>query len=207
MLGEIVSWLVATIGHWGYGGIVVLMFLESSFFPFPSEVVVPPAGYLAARGEMSLFLVIASGITGSLLGALFNYWIAVAVGRPFLRRYGSWFLIPPATLEKAERFFADHGHVSTFVGRLIPGIRQYISLPAGIARMNLFLFSLFTALGAGIWVVVLALAGYLFGANQEYLAAHLHQAVIAALAFCVVVVAGYVAVRRRMAAGTTGSEG
>ena len=197
MLAHVVSWLVATIGHWGYGGIVVLMFLESSFFPFPSEVVVPPAGYLASRGEMSLLLVIASGIAGSLLGALFNYWLAMAVGRPFLERHGRWFLVTPAALERADRFFAEHGHISTFIGRLVPGVRQYISLPAGLTRMDLFLFSLFTGLGAGIWVVVLALAGYLFGANQEYLAAHLHQAAIAALLFCAVVTAAYVIVRRR----------
>lgn len=201
MLEHVVSWLVATIGHWGYAGIVILMFLESSFFPFPSEVVVPPAGYLAARGEMSLALVIASGVAGSLLGALFNYWLAVALGRPFLERYGRWVMVTPATLDRADRFFADHGHISTFIGRLLPGVRQYISLPAGVARMNLLLFSLFTALGAGLWVVVLALAGYLFGANQEFLAAHLRQAAVATLVFCAVVVAGYVLVRRRAAAG------
>jgi membrane protein DedA with SNARE-associated domain len=164
-------------------------------------VVVPPAGYLAARGEMSLALVIASGVAGSLLGALFNYWLAVALGRPFLERYGRWVLVTPATLDRADRFFADHGHISTFIGRLLPGVRQYISLPAGVARMNLLLFSLFTALGAGLWVVVLALAGYLFGANQEFLAAHLRQAAVATLVFCAVVVAGYVLVRRRAAAG------
>jgi len=123
MLADIVTWLVATIGHWGYPGIFILMFLESSFFPFPSEVVIPPAGYLAAMGEMNLALVIAAGIAGSLFGSLFNYYLAVWVGRPFLHRYGSYLMITHKTLDRAEVFFADHGHISTFVGRLLPGIR------------------------------------------------------------------------------------
>src|SRR6056297_2173962 len=105
MLSSLVSWLVATIGHLGYGGILALMFLESSFFPFPSEVVVPPAGYLASLGEMNLYLVIAAGIGGSILGALFNYWLSVKVGRPFFERYGKYLLVSSKTLDKAEVFF------------------------------------------------------------------------------------------------------
>ncbi|MCK5825523.1 MAG: DedA family protein, partial [Desulfuromusa sp.] len=131
MFHQIVIWIVDTVSLWGYPGIIVLMFLESSFFPFPSEVVIPPAGYLASQGEMSLSLVIAAGITGSLLGACFNYWLAVKWGRPLFERYGRYVLLTPAALEKSEKFFARHGHISTFVGRLLPGIRQYISLPAG----------------------------------------------------------------------------
>ncbi len=126
------------------------MFLESSFFPFPSEVVIPPAGYLAARGEMDLAMVILMGILGSLLGALFNYWLSLKFGRPFFERYGRYLWISKRSLDRAERFFDEHGHITTFVGRLLPGIRQYISLPAGVARMNLFLFCLFTGLGASI---------------------------------------------------------
>lgn len=133
LLQDLIGWIVATIGHMGYPGVVALMFLESSFFPFPSEVVVPPAGYLASVGEMNLWAVIASGILGSLLGALFNYWIAVHWGRPFFERYGKYFLVSPSSLDKADRFFARHGHISTFTGRLLPVIRQYVSLPAGIA--------------------------------------------------------------------------
>ncbi|MEJ2700417.1 MAG: DedA family protein, partial [Desulfuromonadales bacterium] len=149
MFHQVISWIVDTVSLWGYPGIVVMMFLESSFFPFPSEVVIVPAGYLASQGEMSLGLVILSGIAGSLLGALFNYWLAVRWGRPFFERYGRYFLVSPAALDRADRYFARHGHISTFVGRLLPGIRQYISLPAGLTRMNLALFAVFTALGAG----------------------------------------------------------
>jgi membrane protein DedA with SNARE-associated domain len=197
MLSAVISWIVATIGKLGYPGIVALMFLESSFFPFPSEVVVPPAGYLASLGEMSLPVVIAMGILGSLLGAWFNYWIAVRFGRPFFERFGKYVLVSPETLDKADRFFARHGHISTFVGRLIPGIRQYVSLPAGVARMNLAVFSLFTALGAGIWVVVLALVGYWVGNNQALVMDSLHKITVVTLGLCVVLVAAYVLRQRR----------
>ncbi|RMG56910.1 MAG: DedA family protein [Gammaproteobacteria bacterium] len=192
MLHQIISWIVDTVGHWGYPGIVVLMFLESSFFPFPSEVVVPPAGYLAARGEMSLPLVIAAGILGSLFGACFNYWLALKWGRPLFERYGRYLLVSPKTLDKADRFFERHGHISTFVGRLLPGIRQYISLPAGLARMNLPLFVFFTSLGAGIWVVILALVGYFIGNNHQLIGQYLHQILLVVLTGCLLLVAAYI---------------
>ncbi len=197
MFQQVVIWIVDIVSLWGYPGIIVLMFLESSFFPFPSEVVVPPAGYLASQGEMSLSLVIASGILGSVLGACFNYWLAVKWGRPLFERYGRYVLLTPAALEKSEKFFAKHGHISTFVGRLLPGIRQYISLPAGLARMNLPLFIAFTSLGAGIWVVVLALSGYLIGNNQELIGQYLHQIMIGIAFLCLVLVAGYVFFRKK----------
>jgi membrane protein DedA with SNARE-associated domain len=162
MLHHFVAWLAGTVGLWGYPGIVMLMTLESSFFPFPSEVVIPPAAYLAAIGEMNIGEVIISGTLGSLLGALFNYWLALRFGRPFFEKYGRYLLISPRSLEKADRFFERHGRISTFVGRLLPGIRQYISLPAGLARMNIFAFCAATLLGAGIWVLVLAVMGYWF---------------------------------------------
>jgi membrane protein DedA with SNARE-associated domain len=200
MFQQVISWIVDTVSLWGYPGIVVLMFLESSFFPFPSEVVIPPAGYLASQGEMSLGLVILAGIAGSLLGAGFNYWLAVRWGRPFFERYGRYFLVSPASLDRADRYFARHGHISTFVGRLLPGIRQYISLPAGLARMNLGLFAVFTALGSGIWVVILALTGYFIGNNQALIGQYLHQIMFGVLAACLFLVAIYVAVQKKRAA-------
>ncbi len=197
ILHTITTWIVQTVGHWGYPGIVIMMFLESSFFPFPSEVVVPPAGYLAARGEMSLILVILAATGGSLLGALFNYWLAVLWGRPFFEKYGRYVFVSKESLDKADRFFAEHGHISTFIGRLLPGIRQYISLPAGITRMNLPLFAAFTGLGAGLWVIVLALVGYYIGNNQELVQHYLHQILLGIGLFAVVLVAGYVFLKRR----------
>jgi membrane protein DedA with SNARE-associated domain len=192
MLEQVITWIVHTVGQWGYPGIVALMFLESSFFPFPSEIVIPPAGYLAYRGDMSLWLVMASGIGGSLLGAMFNYWLAEKYGRPFFEKYGRYLLVSEKALQKADIFFARHGHISTFIGRLLPGIRQYISLPAGLARMNFFLFCLFTSLGAAIWVAVLGLVGFWFGQNQELLMTHIHKISLALAIFCGCLAAGYI---------------
>jgi membrane protein DedA with SNARE-associated domain len=191
ILHNIISWLVEIVGQWGYIGIVVLMFLESSFFPFPSEVVIPPAGYLAAKGDMSLTFVILAGTAGSLLGGLFNYILAVKWGRPFLEKYGRYLLITQKSLGTADLFFSRHGHISTFIGRLMPGIRQYISLPAGLARMNIAIFIVFTTLGAGIWVVVLALTGYWLGNNPEVINAHLHKIGLGLIVFALIVLAGY----------------
>jgi len=192
MLQEIVTWIVKAVGHMGYPGIVVLMFLESSFFPFPSEVVIPPAGYLAAKGEMNLLLVILSGTMGSLLGALFNYWLSLVMGRPFFEKYGRYLLVRDKTLTRVDNFFDRHGHISTFIGRLLPGIRQYISLPAGMARMNLALFIIFTALGAGLWVTALALVGYLVGYDSRLLQLYLHKTAWAMVAFSLLLALGYI---------------
>ncbi|MDO4561933.1 MAG: DedA family protein [bacterium] len=197
IFGSLIHWLVEVIGHMGYPGIVGLMFLESSFFPFPSEVVVPPAGYLAWKGEMNIFLVILSGIAGSILGGLFNYWIAVRWGRPIFEKYGKYFFVTRESLDKAEVFFARHGHISTFTGRLLPVIRQYISLPAGLARMPLAQFSFYTALGSGIWVVILALVGYFLGSNQELIHQEVKKISFGLIAACAVLVVIYVVIYRR----------
>lgn len=138
MLSQIINFIVETVGQLGYLGIFIMMFLESSFFPFPSEVVMIPAGYLAYKGEMNMYLVILFGILGSLAGAIFNYYFALKLGRRFLMRYGKYIFISEDTILKMEEFFNKHGHISTFFGRLIPVVRQYISLPAGLSRMNLF---------------------------------------------------------------------
>jgi len=183
LFASFVSWVVATVDSWGYAGIFVAMFLESSFFPFPSEVVMIPAGYLAFQGKMNIAMAIFSGIAGSLTGALFNYLLAARYGRPFLLRYGKYFFLKPESLQKLEDFFAEHGDISTFNGRLIPGVRQYISMPAGLARMHLGKFSLYTVLGAGIWVTVLALLGYYLGANEDQVAQYLKSATMIALLF------------------------
>ena len=181
MFHHFILWLADTVGQWGYPGIIILMAMESSFFPFPSELVIPPAAYLAAGGRMNIGMVILCGTLGSLVGALFNYWLALAYGRPFFEKYGRYLLVSSCSLEKADRFFKRHGQLSTFVGRLLPGIRQYISLPAGLARMNIFAFSAATVLGAGIWVLVLAANGYWFGRNEELVLQNLHGITLALL--------------------------
>ena len=186
MLTSIVNFIVETVGSLGYIGIFLMMFLESSFFPFPSEVVMIPAGYLAYKGEMNIYIAIVVGILGSLAGALFNYYLAVKFGRKFLIKYGKYFFIKEPTIVKIEEFFKSHGHISTFSGRLIPAVRQYISFPAGLARMNLFIFCIYTSLGAGIWVIILTLLGYFLGDNQALIQEYLHSIIIGILISLVV---------------------
>ena len=163
MISDIIHTIIETVFALGYPGIIGLMFIESSFIPFPSELIMPPAGYLAATGRMNVYAVVACGLLGSLLGAVFNYYFAVWVGEPFLRRYGRYFFVSGKALDKSEAFFLRHGEVSTFVGRLTPVVRQLISVPAGLARMHLGKFLAFTALGAGIWCAILTYIGWLLG--------------------------------------------
>ncbi|GHV28707.1 membrane protein [Synergistales bacterium] len=187
----LIDWLVEVIGAFGYPGVVALMFLESSFFPFPSEVVIPPAGYLASQGSMNIFAVVLCGTAGSLLGALFNYFIALKWGRRLFDKYGKYFFISGETLDKADAFFEKHGHISTFTSRLLPVIRQYVSLPAGLARMNLPKFCAYTVLGSGIWVSVLAAIGYCVGAGGDGMHSVLKRVTLMLILFCVLIVALY----------------
>jgi len=178
---EIVDFIVNFAREFGYLGIFIMMFLESTFFPFPSEVAMVPAGYLAAQGEMNLVLAIVIGTTGSLTGALFNYYLARKFGRVGVLKFGKYFFFTEEKLQKMEKFFVDHGSFSTFVARLIPGVRQLVSLPAGLSNMNLGKFALHTTLGAGLWVTVLALLGYIIGGNEALIKAYLHQIVLGTL--------------------------
>lgn len=181
MIHEIANTIVSYIGDMGYWGIFLLMFLESTFFPFPSEIIMIPAGYLAYKGEMNIYIVILVGIVGSLGGALLNYYLAKSLGRKLILKYGKYFFIKEQTLDKLDTFFFKHGEISTFTGRLIPGIRQLISLPAGLARMNIATFSFYTSLGAGIWIVILVAVGYLVGSNEALISEYLKSATLIAL--------------------------
>jgi membrane protein DedA with SNARE-associated domain len=167
MLTQFFHWLVDTVLALGYPGIVVLMAIESSILPLPSELVMPPAGYLVAKGHMTGWIAILAGTLGSLLGALVNYGLAVFVGEPVLRRYGKFVLVSERSLDRTEAFFRRHGEISTFVGRLLPVIRHLISIPAGMSRMALSRFALFTSLGAGIWCFILTYLGWLIGRHGE----------------------------------------
>ncbi len=154
------------VNNASYLFVFVFMAIESSFIPFPSEVVVPPAAYLAVqRGDMNVFMVVLAATAGALVGALVNYGLAVLIGRPIVyafanSRLGHACLIDREKVERAERYFDRHGAVSTFVGRLIPAVRQLISIPAGLARMNIWVFCLYTTLGACVWNAILAFLGW-----------------------------------------------
>jgi len=197
MIHDIAQTIVEYIGHMGYWGIFFLMFLESTFFPFPSEIIMIPAGYLAYKGEMNLYIIILVGILGSVAGALLNYYLAMIFGRKFILKYGKYFFIKEETLNKLDSFFAKHGEISTFTGRLIPGIRQLISLPAGLARMHIAKFSFYTALGAGIWVIVLVAVGYLVGSNEALISEYLKSATLIALVSVVLITIFYVVRNKR----------
>ncbi|MEN6475243.1 MAG: DedA family protein [Syntrophaceae bacterium] len=195
----LVLWLVRVIGDMGYMGILLLMAMESSLFPIPSELVVPPAGYLASQGQMHIGLVIFFSTMGSLIGALFNYTIAYYLGRPWILKYGKYFLIPPEKFAKVEVFFLRHGEISTFTGRLIIVVRHLISLPAGLSRMDLFRFSLFTVVGSFIWVTILAYIGYIVGNNMDLVKLYYKHTVIALVIVMAFVLAGYIYWQKRNA--------
>lgn len=184
-MSEIIIFIVNLVENWGYLGIFCMMFLESSFFPFPSEVAMIPAGYLVFQGKMNIFLAFFAGTFGSLMGAIFNYYLCYFFGRSLIEKYGKYVGINDDKMKKFENFFKRHGEISTFNCRLIPGIRQYISLPAGLAKMNIFRFSLFTTLGAGIWVAILLGLGYFLGQNETILKEKLHIITIILLFFVI----------------------
>jgi membrane protein DedA with SNARE-associated domain len=214
---HMIDWIVGIVGQWGYIGIVIMMFLESSCFPFPSEVVMIPSGYLASSAyltsegyvpghEMNFWIAILAGIIGSWLGALFNYYLALILGRPLLLKWGKYLFITEKNFEKGEKFFRNHGEISTFTGRLIPVIRQYISLPAGIARMNMAHFLFWTGLGAGIWMTLLTVIGYFAGQNHDLIEKYSREATVLALAGCAIIVVTYIAIHRKRKTATPTAE-
>jgi membrane protein DedA with SNARE-associated domain len=178
MMNDLMQMLVNGVGALGYPGIFLLMAMESSIIPVPSELVMPPAGYLAQQGLMNPWIAILAGTIGSLVGAYANYYAAHYLGRPLILKYGKYVLISPDKFHRVERFFLRHGEISTFIGRLLPVVRHLISIPAGLSGMNHLRFSMYTLLGAFIWCSVLTWIGYIIGSNQELIMAYSRQAVI-----------------------------
>lgn len=158
----------------GYIGIIILMSIESSFVPLPSEIIIPPAAYLASLGEMNIFIIIIAGVIGSIIGAIFNYTLSYYLGRPLIyklaeHRFAKFLLIKPNKIIRAEKYFLNNSSSATFIGRLIPVVRHLISIPAGFCKMPFKKFIFYTALGSLIWVSILAGLGYFIGANKELL--------------------------------------
>lgn len=176
---QVTSWYMDNMN---YGTVTLLMTIESSFIPFPSEVVVPPAAYKALEEDsnMNIVLVVVFATLGAIIGAVINYFLALWLGRPIIYKFvetrlGKMCLLSKEKVEKAEQYFDKHGKSSTFIGRLVPGIRQLISIPAGLAKMNLVSFVSFTALGAVIWNTILAVLGYIGHGNKELIDQYSHE--------------------------------
>ena len=202
MLERFVDWLLQMLLTLGYPGIVALMAMESSILPVPSELVMPPAGYWAAKGQMSFAVALLCGVLGSIIGALANYYGAQLIGRPLIQRYGKYVFLSEKNLQRSERFFAEHGEISTLIGRLFPVIRHLISIPAGLHRMPLPKFILYTAVGAGVWCAILTWIGYFLGQHEgalrnEEIHRYVTWALLALIPVSLVVVLVYVLRRRR----------
>ena len=163
------------VNSFGYIGIFIMTFVESTFVPIPAEVTLIPAGYLVHKGEMNFYMVWFVSTLGTLCGSLFNYFIAASAGRQILLKYGRYMFINNTKLKKIEYFFDQHGAISLFIGRLLPGIKHFISFPAGLAKMDLKVFSLYTALGGAIWCFILIFLGYAIGKNEHLIAKYLKQ--------------------------------
>ena len=202
MLERFIEWLLQTLLDLGYPGIIALMALESSILPVPSELVMPPAGYWAAKGQMSFPLALLCGVVGSVIGALANYYGAQLIGRPLIQRYGRYVLLTEKNLLRSERFFAQHGEISTLIGRLFPVIRHVISIPAGLHRMPLPKFVLYTAAGAAVWCAILTWIGYFLGQHEgvlrsEEIHRYATRALLVLIPLSLVVIFIYVRRRRR----------
>jgi len=200
VLEGIFDWIIATVHQWGYAGIVIMMAVESTILPFPSEAALIPAGYLASQQKMDPVAAAICGAVGSLLGATLNYTVSMWLGRPVMERIGSYVGVTAERLDAADRYFASHGEITTFIGRLIPGIRHLISIPAGVARMNFARFALYTTLGAGMWSAVLVSLGYLAGQSEALWRPMLHKATLWLFGGVCVLVGVYVWRHRRQKA-------
>lgn len=192
VIEKVEKWYEANMN---YTTITILMTIESSFIPFPSEIVIPPAAYVASKpdSKLNIFLVVLFGTLGALIGALVNYFLALWLGRIIIYKFadsklGHLCLLNSEKIKKAENYFNEHGKISTFIGRLIPGIRQLISIPAGLAKMEILSFMLYTILGAGIWNVLLALIGHLAHGQQDLINKYNQELSYAIIViFCIVV--------------------
>jgi len=174
ILGTISSWIMGVISSLGYGGVVLLMAIESANIPLPSEVIMPFAGFLVAQGSLNLWLVGLAGAVGCTIGSIFSYWLGKLGGRPLVEKYGKYILISHHDLDLADQWFKKRGEITVFFGRLLPVIRTFISFPAGISEMNFGRFVLYSFLGSLPWSLFLAYIGLKLGENWEKLRTYFH---------------------------------
>lgn len=197
MFEEILNMIVTFVHEFGYFGLFVMTFLESTFTPIPAEITMVPAGFLIHRGDMHIVPVLISCIGGTMCGSFFTYWMAKHFGRRIVKKYGHYVLFTEAKLKWVEKYFKSHGEISIFSGRLIPGIRHVISFPAGLAHMDLKLFGLYTFLGATLWILVLLTTGYLIGYNQGMLKHYVLYIKLGAVIAVVLLAFSYIWFQRR----------
>ncbi|MEO5346335.1 MAG: DedA family protein [Magnetococcus sp. YQC-9] len=199
-MGErITNLLLEWMGQLDYFAIFVLMAMESSIFPVPSELVMIPAGYLVSTQKLTWSGSILASSLGSIVGSLASYYLALWLGRPFIARFGRYLLITEKHLQQTETFFDKHGEISIFTGRFLPGVRHLISMPAGVGRMRLLPFSIYTLVGATIWNIILLVMGYVIGENQAWVKQNTLWVVAAAALFALLLIGGYVAWQKRRA--------
>jgi len=169
------GFIIATISALGYAGIALLMAIESACIPLPSEIIMPFSGYLVFTGQMTLWAVALAGAVGCVLGSLIAYWVGAYGGRPLVEKYGKYVLISHHDLNLADRWFQKHGEITIFIGRLLPVVRTFIAFPAGVARMNLWRFNLYTFVGSLIWCYALGWIGMKLGEHWNTLGTYFHR--------------------------------
>ncbi|MDI1362257.1 DedA family protein [Methylotenera sp.] len=175
LIAFIATWIMSVISTMGYGGIVLLMAIESACIPLPSEIIMPFAGFLVYKGEMVLWLVALAGAIGCVVGSIPAYYVGMFGGRPLAERYGKYILLSKQDLDLADRLFAKHGEIIILIARMLPAIRTFIAFPAGVVRMNMSKFIIYTFVGSFIWCWLLAYAGMKFGQNWESLKVYFHE--------------------------------
>lgn len=175
ILGTIGGFIISTISSLGYGGIIILMAIESANIPLPSEIIMPFSGFLVAQGQFNLYLVALAGAIGCVVGSIFSYWLGAVGGRPLVMRYGKYILISHHDLDLTDSWFQKRGELTVFLGRLLPIVRTFISFPAGIAKMHFGRFVLYSFLGSLPWCLLLAFIGQKMGENWEKIRTVFHQ--------------------------------
>ncbi len=175
IIAILATWIMGVISTMGYGGVVLLMAIESACIPLPSEIIMPFAGFLVFKGEMVLWMVAVAGALGCVVGSIPAYYLGMYGGRPLVEKYGKWVLISHKDLKWADHAFEKHGDIIIFIGRLLPAVRTFIAFPAGVARMHMGKFILYTFVGSLIWCYLLAFAGFKMGEHWESLKVYFHE--------------------------------
>ncbi|MDE3016403.1 MAG: DedA family protein [Pseudomonadota bacterium] len=197
MLETFAQWLVDVVHGFGYPGLFFAMFLGNALVPIPVEAIMIPAGYLVQQRDMNLVDVMGSAVAGDVLGSLFSFYIAYHFGRKFLYNFGKYFFFGHGKIEMLDRFFAGHGEISVLTGRLVPGLRHFMAFPAGLSHMNIKKFTVYTAIGGGLWMAVLVCVGYLIGGNKALVKHYMPYVEGVAIIGVVVMIALYVRHHRR----------